>query len=1446
MFSGEIERPEVIILFYFLNSKANHELLRTRPISVISVICPRHFVFLTFSSMGKAKRIDKKRSTSVDERKSALNTSSDDSSHSQLSADSDDEARNAPKSVIESSLKVSRKSLKSSQRSDKSRGNSRSKDDKKSSSKSVRRTTLPAEFSPSSNDEDTTAKVPTSSRKSKKTKSNSKPRSGSSKGLRSDSSDDSISEFEDEKARSHFTGRDNSPTQNKKLQTKDVYSDSESSSNSSSQSRRQLSKKSKKGKQRSMSKVLFEDSTESSESESSRSVFKKDAVPTFSKNKLKGKENKLTASVSVNSSRKKHHGHSSSVVKSNKPPKRPREERNLSKRESTSNMEQFLFGSVTESSSEERPKTPSISPHPSVPSSPKHHVSRPSSPKHHGSRPSSPKHHVSNEIAKKPVKEKKKDRSLKIHSSSVEEPEVAAAAAVTTTISTESKSNSSHGEKRKKKHHKEKRSKREGESSSSKKVSPVAVKAEPMDYKSLFSPPASPDGKQQEKKSNRMKRESSAESSAAVALKKTAPPSPVCPAVVQPTIILPTEMKMESELEVEAPKKVTATNDAVELCETAIKESGMFSTDDEDDDDNKLKIDINEVIMASASSDDAEDEEEKKRKSLFEQDKAIQSIVCFDQKLPSPVPVRPEEEEVLVKDDSPKDETAISQEETEGAVAALLETLEGDDSNVVDDKGPGNAPRGLQSPPTLRIIEEPADVKILTSVPEQPKGPKVADERAPWLVEASRAAKSPKQLITMTTTVEDVSGAASSAEIEAAVASLGVDTDKKEDDEYSCTNSLPKTPDICKNILEGTAGSKPVSRRGSSHGSRAGSVDAEQDLSAGFSADVYEFHDSDDESSAKRRKAAVSPPKLSPTGTKSPVVSTTPTLLVPVCMQSSVAPPVPIVVPTAFVPPVTTASISPRPTVATTILSPTSSGIIPPVISTTPVVSLATEPMKTSPSPHHVLSVAIPPVSIVSTPSPSKGHVKEKSVSPRGCAASKKAASLSRTTVDDAIDDVIRKASEDPESLVLPAVAMPNILGAVGTRNSRSRSRDTPEEVGSSPFGGKQGAGRGQVREQQQQAIPRPFLQNVTTITENDAAMRQLQSPQAAMVPTSRPGEDLHRSANYRGPPNFPVGANITPLMESANLPKISIPSSTTQFQVKEEGLPAILAQEQQQRAQQHQQKTFSMYSASGQKIIHGSSATPPARSPLTGHPNPAQLLIQTSSISQSMSPKSVTIIYTSSPLPMSPSVRSGTHMPQTQPHSPGIVTSTSGHLVPVGSHHSPTTPSRSPMVVSSMASGHPHHMSSSPYAGPPGTFPVIRDLHHDISGSLPRNIPSPSVSKSSGPIPTDLVYQIPKATTVTKVDHSNASGGPVEEQHARATMVSVGRPITSVGNLVSVKVGAPAPSGMTLQQQRQHQAQTELFRRSAEGALGGLIPKEEGVMGKTQVRIWMMMILVC
>lgn len=470
-------------------------------------------------------------------------------------------------------------------------------------------------------------------------------------------------------------------------------------------------------------------------------------------------------------------------------------------------------------------------------------------------------------------------------------------------------------------------------------------------------------------------------------------------------------------------------NDAVE---EGMK--SMFSSDEDEEEDASLKIGIKEAIMASEDEklipsptnnapidimqkqlEEKETaaaakrlEEEIKRNCLFEQDKAIESIL-MERKSPArshidishiPIQSTPNEVEENAKDN----DAAISQEETEDAVAALLGTLGRDDEE--EEESPMSIEKATvsHSPPTLRIIEE-SSPSVPRAVSERSASPSNA---SPWY------AKSPELHIDEDTVVG------------------------KEQEEERVPQQTPaalaKTPeekfDLLKKftqefgeVVEDESEKAPDSSQatGSRRNSRQGSTGSRR-----LSGDVYEFHDSDDEKGkARRAKEALQSPPIpaqivQPRGSvgsitppaKSPVsgLVISEAEKVPVSVQSSpIGPPPPPTTPVA----VTLENIQ-----HTTPLQVT----IPPVEEKVfdfhpPAAASAISPKKTPPSAPHVV---LPPAASIPA-----------------------AALLPRTSIDDTIDHVIRMANLEVSSAGFtsskPAAPIPR-------GRSRSKSKDTDDQ----------------------------------------------------------------------------------------------------------------------------------------------------------------------------------------------------------------------------------------------------------------------------------------------------------------------------------------------------------------------------------------------------------------
>ncbi|ODN03900.1 hypothetical protein Ocin01_02796, partial [Orchesella cincta] len=789
----------------------------------------------------RAKREEKKRSTSIEERKSMSNSSSDEGSHidpmnefdleqhhrrhlesrQQLGSDkaqsSDDEER-AKSSMSSSTKSKSKRKMKNkSSRKDDEKSRKRAKRSNKSPSRPniYSSSTL---FSHSDDDSQGSSTHPPDQKKKKLSSSsigrhpisslassNNLSFSGSTK-----SSDESHSEAENSERKKmsassmsssskpstkpYVSFSDQLSNHQSKYNAHNIYSDSDSSdaergeqnvlhktppppppppqtptqppvqvhsvSVPQPQQQQQPHKtklKEKSTKQKSRKQPLF-DSTDSSENENepvAQPVNKEKKSKDKEREPGREKSNKSRDRDKENKNKKRHRSHKSSSLKSRKQYYIPGEasgdgaSHNLEKRESGATMEE-LFGPMTSSSDSddaresdhERPKTPTVVL--TTPSSCDDSVV--------GKKPKSTRHH-----SEKSERFSISSRHSESHSVDADESEISTAHHAHPAPPQPQSSASAltkSPEKKKKKHHKEKRSKRssthEGTPLSSQssfaKQESSKSKPESVDYDALFnSPAASP--------VSELKIDSDyVPSDKAPSLSPTLPKNKETAVVLVPPVPdIAIRAPTPTPLPPPTPTPVLVLKPDPEIIDQCEKEMrGMFSSDD-DEDDEKLKITdaITDAIRASADEQDIvvettreikeemdpewkrKEEEEKKLSCLVEQDKAIESIVLLERKSPPPPSTNPEDE--VVKDDIPKDSATISQEETDVAVATILETLGVDEE--VDDGADGlpttvseakplivvapTLPVPALSPPTLRIVEDaPKPVETSEAIDE--------------------------------------------------------------------------------------------------------------------------------------------------------------------------------------------------------------------------------------------------------------------------------------------------------------------------------------------------------------------------------------------------------------------------------------------------------------------------------------------------------------------------------------------------------------------------------------------------------------------------------------------------------------------------------------------------------------------------------------------------------
>lgn len=800
--------------------------------------------------------------------------------------------------------------------------------------------------------------------------------------------------------------------------------------------------KEKSSKQKSKKQSLF-DSTDSSDNASptisrerkSSSKDKDSSTKSSSKSRDRDKENK---------NKKKHHHKSSSLKSSRKQYYNSGDASGdgshaSEKRDSVggaATMEE-LFGPMTSSSDSEgqardsdheRPKTPTVLL--TTPSSGEDLtlMKKPKSSRHHHDK--SPFSLITS----------------RSESHSLDEPPETSSTHSAPHQSSSSKDKEKSSEKKKKKHHKEKRSKRGSTHEGTVPLSSQSVftkqellakpKQESVDYDALFNSPAPspiPDLKIDT-------------SHTPISTVKAASISPIA----VPKVERDKDLDVVPEIAIRAPTPqpppvsiIKPPTTDIDECEKEMR--GMFSSDDDGDDD-KLKIAdaITDAIRASADEQDIEassvrealedvdpewkrqEEEAKKLNSLVEQDKAIESIVLLERKSPTPQSANPDED-ATAKDDIPKDST-ISQEETDVAVATILETLgneeeEEDVSPVREDKpllvGPAVAPLSAHSPPTLRIIEDAANKSTRSESSESNSdetaaavaaiaGPSSSESNRdkeesredpdPWGFDDNR---SPKELQIDEGDVEETRDEEESALVAAAAASI---MEKPEEisrsPEKVPASSFEENSVVTAEVKSSKSEENKVEPMAETNTAPTPPklvipVIKEESSKAG---DVYEFHDSDDDKRDNRQLSHTrqTPPMISPPA-KSPMIQASvpppepklqsppipipmpvpqpqlvphikpekqPTLQVPVIPVPTVV--VPTTAASAILPIPSVAAAAPPPPVSTSALSIPLSRVTPPLQlpSSTGAPTPVVTPLPLTPTP----PISTPPVVVSSPP----------------------------------------------------------------------------------------------------------------------------------------------------------------------------------------------------------------------------------------------------------------------------------------------------------------------------------------------------------------------------------------------------------------------------------------------------------------------------------------------
>ncbi|XP_035714893.1 protein split ends isoform X4 [Folsomia candida] len=1468
----------------------------------------------------RAKKIEKKRSTSVDEsNKSGVHTSSDEETlrmpstdasthvHSELSHDinrehnlrhtsdeeeqeDEDEDTHNESSRSKSSKKMKSKKKSSMEKLLKRRGKKLGKSPPKSYQRSME-----SVFTNSECESNASSHTAEPQRKKKKitTSKLSFPDVNVSQELKS--SGDSMSDS--------GSAIDESPKHNKKvdtvkplgkLQTIDVYSSDSDSSVQSGPIRRptppviksssgKSKSKEKLSKQKSMKKSLF--SSDSSEEDKrppppppppAHDVTRKDKKEAQrSKSRERGESNK--------SSHKKHRGHSS-VSKSGKSGKNRVGSGDgsveidsaslpiIGKRESTSTMKDILFGPMSASSGSEnedqvlhssdhappaRPKTPTIAAHESPPRKMSDIIV-------HSPRKTKPI---------PPADERKYPRSISPCSSSLDLQTGLQTSDNLDLEKLDSKlpPEKNNSERRHRRHHKDKKSKRtdsdEQHHSNTKNYSKSGTSSETSsvntkpDLDSLFnSPRVSPC---KEYMSPRIKQESISET--------------------------PSTQFLENQIATSSPIK----NNFESLSVTGEVTRSMFSSD-EDDDDDKLKIDINEAIIASSDEpgmdirDNLISNDKRIREELFEQDKAIESIVLLDRKSPPVTCPVPDDDPVKY---DPKDGTAISQEETEDAVAALLETLEGDDS--IEETGPIKQPSAVvttatstsvvtpsvSSPPTLRIIEEQAPPFVSTSE---------VNVLAPPSVENKQRITSPI--------------AWSSLEHPPSLASMSIDNNKGEKPNIQTT---PEAIVSRKSSLDSISGnteevkiisqelpspSVPLRRTSCSTKSRQGSSERDNDENnENSSADIYEFHDSDDETSDKK-KGLVPHAKLSPItvldlAIKSPLSSP------PVTVTNSEAKS-PLVSPNS-----TSAAVgghSPAlPSLSVTTdqqqinVASSSSVVVPPPPTVAPPTVITPKPFTP------ITPVSADPFMIrptIMTPPLASGS----KTPPAPCPLPPPI----RNKVDDTIEHVIRMAvqSEDAFFCAPPVSSADNVVTITSikaTARGRSRSRDsgTEETSNSSSNGGSGPVSITRVSHRPETVISTtpPHLPSTSPssvvstgptsahhhpavdtpaqvikceieagqLLKDDATETLIDPQTGILMPMIRQSEEGQyvpilgqESSNLGGLPKVQQPQFSVPCFQkehdvivpkSEEKPQIVNPPSNIQ---KSEGLAATMFSHPQVFQMPGQNQYVIPQNVAGAKVI---PHQPRFQSVMPGHrlalppESSAATIYMTKPPTQYTGPNNLPQIPTHTGMRMPSSSNNNNN------NSTGRSSQEFGHKgvshdsIPVSISHL----GAGPMIRAIFPPGVPQLLQSGQYQYaviskaelPPTQSSRLQGSNLHQQQQIPpmmQNIAkygAPNVSHGQGEIKN---FQIPSATTITKVN----TGQEEAMQRKNIIMTSqpsimLSSPVTSLRsvspNVMNAKtyMSATPSMSMTRQQQQQHHAQTELFHKSAEGLIR-VAPKDE------------------
>jgi hypothetical protein len=1385
----------------------------------------------------------------------------------------------------------------------------------------------------------------------------------------SKSSEDSMSDSDDEiskiKTLQKLTAKPSSSTvevqAQKKLHANDVYSDSDSSVESGPVRSQKpclpvtfgKGKTEKKlGKQKSMKKSLFE-SSDSSDAEKpiepvGHHEVKVEKIRDSSLPKSKEKESK--------SNRKKHRFHlsagsSGSKEKSNKSSKKPKSERDMasdampSKRESGSTMEDYLFGSMTPSSGSEDEdgvskldveptKLPTVSVLTECTKPSDEVISV-----------------ISRNVKSSPIEIPERKKSLSPSSSQEVGSEYLESHRSSISSSTSEK-------KRKKHHHKDKKSKRQDaeseQSSRSSKYSHSDVKEKP-DFDSLFNSP----------------KHSSIDNNCQVIA-----PSPAelfGSDDHQPFSLSATCKSLfgsSSDLTTKESKTIGLTvKDSSDTAAEAVQSiPGMFSSDEDDDDDNKLKIEIKQVIMASDESGlDCSDgppeekvesscitenstleEEEKKLHSLFEQDKAIESIVQLE-KSPSGSLLGVLREDEIIKDEIPKEcPTTISQEETEDAVAAILNFDGQDEELAASPVKPTTVTPAIPptptvlSPPTISIPDETpvpvvtpvveavessttltpdattttATVAVTTAIAVTAAVTTTVTAAVATTVTAATVTTVTAATVTVAVTATDAAKVIS-ANVQDCIERVATSQDREISPEQSSAKvpelqvpspkSSPvvapsvdvipsKTPDIQlrKSSVDSNASAGKEERleepnkipsRRTSEQPKSRRASAEVDNG---SADVYDFHDSDDENSSK--KTQLSHPRHTPPirvlTTKSPMTSpplpaapAPPIMSPPIEATKRLLSPCPSPTPVLVVQTTTSVSLPlPTPTPPSEEAPVKAPELVQPVV--TPIPLPKVDVVEANLPPPIKTSVALP------APTQSAGRVKTPPSS---------ASATVRNTIDETIDNVIRWALlNEPEPDTPTALTITPVVKAARCR-SRSRSKDSPIESDSTmsitkvinrsgECSPRMGTPQSVITSHSPQVeIQRPSIFVGGPKTDKDGGhgekhgenheggnaletlidpktgilmpMRR-QSEEGQYVPIVGQNQDLPVLPKVQQPhftiPSFSAKAEDPSGMKPSNpevlRPVERIPFAHLQPHVqtqslaspisKNEGLAAIFSQQhlfvQQHPVSPHQfgvsqnvaiSKAQSMQQQQQPLIITSSASSPVS-------------LIQNQTVSQpivsGLPPHSVPsgVVFTSQgqfiqqkahPGNLTSQAAMGKHFTSTV-GVPGLPVSSPTQLIPVSASSCGPRAPFSSAQAQAVASQHGYQYAviSRPEVRPAFrqvTLPVSTGVnvqpHPNVIRGMSQQHLNPPTAHSQSEINS---FQIPKATTITKVS-TGEDESPPRKPVAMLTHSGVILP-SNHGPSGPANGPKPPTGAMTHQQILQHQAQQDLFRRSAEGLI--------------------------